>query len=61
MWKSSRSKDLDIREDLEYETEVKPMIGTRAPVLDKGWIELQDLMGDDNAIVAAAWDVVPRR
>ena len=30
------------------------MIGTRVPVLDKGWIELQDLMGDDNAIVAAA-------
>ena len=23
-------------------------------MLDKGWIELQDLMGDDNAIVAAA-------
>ena len=30
------------------------MIGKRVPVLDKGWIELQDLMGDDNAIVAAA-------
>ena len=30
------------------------MIGTRVPVLDKGWIELQDLMGDDNAIVSAA-------
>ena len=26
----------------------------RVPVLDKGWIELQDLMGDDGAIVAAA-------
>ncbi len=37
------------------------MIGTRVPVLDKGWIELQDLMGDDNAIVAAAAHVVPRR
>lgn len=31
-----------------------PLIGTRVAVLDKGWIELQDLMGDDNAIVAAA-------
>lgn len=30
------------------------MIGTRVPVLDKGWIELQDVMGDDNAIVSAA-------
>ena len=30
------------------------MIGRRVPVLDKGWIELQDVMGDDNAIVAAA-------
>ena len=30
------------------------MIGTQVPVLDKGWIELQDLMGDDNAIVSAA-------
>ena len=28
------------------------MIGYRVPVLDKGWIELQDLMGDDNAAVA---------
>lgn len=26
----------------------------RIPVLDKGWIELQDVMGDDNAIVSAA-------
>jgi len=30
------------------------MIDKRVPVLDQGWIELQDLMGDDNAIVAAA-------
>lgn len=30
------------------------LIGNRVPVLDKGWIELQDVMGDDNAIVAAA-------
>lgn len=30
------------------------LIGKRVPVLDKGWIELQDVMGDDNAIVAAA-------
>ena len=26
----------------------------RVVVLDKGWIELQDVMGDDNAIVSAA-------
>jgi len=26
----------------------------KIPVLDKGWIELQDVMGDDNAIVSAA-------
>jgi thymidylate synthase (FAD) len=30
------------------------LIGRRVAVLDKGWIELQDVMGDDNAIVAAA-------
>lgn len=30
------------------------MIGKRIAVLDKGWIELQDLMGDDLAIVNAA-------
>jgi len=30
------------------------LIGQRVPVLDKGWIELQDLMGDDLAIVNAA-------
>ena len=30
------------------------LIGSRVAVLDKGWIELQDVMGDDNAIVAAA-------
>ncbi|HEX3051547.1 MAG TPA: FAD-dependent thymidylate synthase [Aggregatilineaceae bacterium] len=28
--------------------------GTRIPVLDKGWVELQDWMGDDLAIVNAA-------
>lgn len=32
----------------------KDWIGTRVDVLDKGWIELQDVMGDDNAIVSAA-------
>jgi thymidylate synthase (FAD) len=30
------------------------LIGKRVEVLDKGWIELQDLMGDDLAIVNAA-------
>ncbi len=30
------------------------LIGRRVNVLDKGWIELQDLMGDDLAIVNAA-------
>ena len=29
-------------------------IGTRIDVLDRGWVELQDLMGDDLAIVNAA-------
>jgi thymidylate synthase (FAD) len=30
------------------------LIGKRIDVLDKGWIELQDVMGDDQAIVNAA-------
>ncbi len=30
------------------------LLGKRANVLDKGWVELQDLMGDDLAIVNAA-------
>ena len=30
------------------------LIGKRVPVLDKGWIEMQDVMGDDLAIVNAA-------
>jgi thymidylate synthase (FAD) len=30
------------------------LIGKRVPVLDKGWIELQNVMGDDRAIVNAA-------
>lgn len=30
------------------------LIGKRVEVLDKGWIELQDIMGDDLAIVNAA-------
>lgn len=30
------------------------LIGKRVEVLDKGWIELQDIMGDDMAIVSAA-------
>jgi thymidylate synthase (FAD) len=34
--------------------QTEQLIGTRVSVLDKGWIELQDVMGDDNAIVAAA-------
>lgn len=32
----------------------KDLIGKRISILDKGWIELQDLMGDDLAIVNAA-------
>ena len=32
----------------------QPWLGKRVDVLDKGWIELQDVMGDDNAIVSAA-------
>lgn len=34
--------------------EAKALIGRRVEVLDKGWIELQDIMGDDLAIVNAA-------
>ena len=30
------------------------LIGRRVEVLDKGWVELQDVMGDDLAIVNAA-------
>jgi len=30
------------------------LIGKRIDVLDQGWIELQDMMGDDLAIVSAA-------
>ncbi len=30
------------------------LIGQHVPVLDKGWVELQDVMGDDLAIVNAA-------
>ena len=30
------------------------LLGKRVDVLDKGWIELQDIMGDDLAIVNAA-------
>ena len=33
---------------------IEPVIGHRVEVLDKGWVELQDVMGDDNAIVSAA-------
>ncbi len=35
-------------------TAAQELIGKRVAVLDKGWIELQDLMGDDLAIVNAA-------
>lgn len=35
-------------------TDGSSLIGKRVQVLDKGWIELQDLMGDDLAIVNAA-------
>ncbi len=33
---------------------LQTLIGKRIPVLDQGWVELQDLMGDDLAIVNAA-------
>ncbi len=35
-------------------TPSNPLIGQRVTVLDKGWVELQDLMGSDLAIVNAA-------
>lgn len=33
---------------------MQSLIGKRVPVLDKGWVELQAIMGDDLAIVNAA-------
>jgi thymidylate synthase (FAD) len=39
---------------LAYQTPRDSLIGRRIDVLDKGWIELQDVMGDDLAIVNAA-------
>jgi len=36
------------------QTPRQALLGRRVDVLDKGWIELQDLMGDDRAIVNAA-------
>ncbi len=38
----------------EIPTTREALIGRRVSVLDKGWIELQDLMGDDLSIVNAA-------
>lgn len=38
----------------DHPTPRESLIGRRVDVLDKGWIELQDLMGDDLAIVNAA-------
>lgn len=35
-------------------SERSELIGKQVPVLDQGWIELQDLMGDDLSIVNAA-------
>jgi thymidylate synthase (FAD) len=35
-------------------TDKMALIGKRASVLDKGWVELQDMMGDDLAIANAA-------
>ncbi len=35
-------------------TDKNALIGQRVELLDKGWIELQDIMGDDLAIVNAA-------
>jgi thymidylate synthase (FAD) len=32
----------------------KDLLGTRVDILDKGWIELQDMLGDDLAIINAA-------
>jgi hypothetical protein len=37
----------------------KDLLGKRVDILDKGWIELQDVLGDDLAIVNAG--VVPGR
>lgn len=38
----------------EQPADPKALIGKRVEVLDQGWIELQDMMGDDLAIINAA-------
>ena len=35
-------------------SQTQKMIGKQIDLLDKGWVELQDIMGDDLAIVNAA-------
>jgi hypothetical protein len=49
---SFHSSGLDHPQEQQITT--RNLIGQRIDVLDKGWIELQDLMGDDLAIVNAA-------
>ncbi len=39
---------------MELTHPANPHLGKRVDVLDKGWIELQDVMGDDLAIINAA-------
>jgi len=44
----------DREEDAFRPPDRAALLGKRVPVLDKGWVELQDLMGDDLAIVNAS-------
>ena len=48
------SIELSANPDTTNPSNPKDLIGKRVNVLDKGWIELQDLMGSDLAIVNAA-------
>jgi thymidylate synthase (FAD) len=41
-------------DDFYMNEDAKALIGHQFPVLDKGFVELQDVMGDDLAIVNAA-------
>jgi len=42
------------KHDRRAEGAIAKLIGKRVAVLDKGWVELQDVMGDDLAVVNAA-------
>jgi thymidylate synthase (FAD) len=60
-WESNSWNSEEVSKDLQYADPLRALIGKRVPVLDKGWIELIDLMPHpltgvscDMAIVNAA-------